>query len=165
MRGLRAISAIFAASARLDAEQTAALHLLAAPMLEMHRPAVRNQIEKRLMIQRIEFCKLHRNNAMFNRQSKIGNRKLIHPLAALGNEDWQFLHHELSFADCANHMGTGGTVRFLGHALTGMTTPTLDIGATREIPPVNLGQLAFVQPRFAGAIDVAAVIEHETSSV
>jgi len=102
---------------------------------------------------------------MFNRQPKIGNRKLIHPLAALGNEDRQFLHHELRFADCADHVGASGAVPFLGHALAGMTTPTLDVGATREIPPVNLGQLAFVQPRFAGAIDVAAVIEHETSSV
>ena len=117
------------------------------------------------MIQRIEFCKLHRNNAMFNRQSKIGNRKLIHPLAALGNEDWQFFHHELSFSERADHVRAGGAVPFLGHALAGMTTPTLDIGATREIPPVNLGQLALVQPRFAGAIDVAAVVEHETSPV
>ena len=34
MRGLRAVSAIFAAAAGLDAEQTAALHFFATPMLQ-----------------------------------------------------------------------------------------------------------------------------------
>jgi hypothetical protein len=42
MRGLRAIGAIFAASAGLDAEQTTALHFFATPMREMHSPALRN---------------------------------------------------------------------------------------------------------------------------
>jgi hypothetical protein len=45
MRRLRTISAIFTAAAGFDAEQTAALHLFAAPMLEMHSPAFRNQFE------------------------------------------------------------------------------------------------------------------------
>src|SRR6266567_611278 len=42
VRRLRAIGAIFAAAAGLDAEQTATLHRLAGPMLEMHSPALRN---------------------------------------------------------------------------------------------------------------------------
>jgi hypothetical protein len=51
MRGLRAIGAIFAAPARLDAEQTAALHFFAMPVLEMNRPALRNQLEQWLMVE------------------------------------------------------------------------------------------------------------------
>ena len=73
MRGLRAIGAIFAASTSLDAEQTAALHLFATPVLEMHSPALRNQIEERLMIVRRELIKCHRVAAMLieNPESKI----------------------------------------------------------------------------------------------
>jgi hypothetical protein len=70
---LRAISTIFAASTGLDAEQSAALHFLAAPMPEMNRATLRNQIEERLMIQRLELIKLHRVPAMLNRKSKIQN--------------------------------------------------------------------------------------------
>src|SRR5438309_6782564 len=40
VRRLRAIGAIFATPAGLDAEQTATLHRLAGPMLEMHSPAL-----------------------------------------------------------------------------------------------------------------------------
>jgi hypothetical protein len=60
MRRLRAIGAVFAASAGLDAKQTATLHIFTAPMLEMHRTAVRNQIEKRLMIQCVQLIESHR---------------------------------------------------------------------------------------------------------
>jgi hypothetical protein len=59
MRGLRAISAILAAPASLDAEQTTALNRLAAPMIEMHGPALRNQIEERLMVKRRELFEIH----------------------------------------------------------------------------------------------------------
>src|SRR6266496_945069 len=46
-----------------------------------------------------------------------------------------------------------------------MAAPALDIGAPREITPIDLGQLVLVQPRFTGAVDVVAVIEHETGPV
>jgi len=49
-RRLRAISAVFAAAAGFDAKQTAPLHLFAAPMLKMNSPALRNEVEQRLMI-------------------------------------------------------------------------------------------------------------------
>ena len=52
MSGLRTISAIFAASAGLDAKQTASLHFFATPMLKMNSPALRDEIEQRLMIKR-----------------------------------------------------------------------------------------------------------------
>jgi hypothetical protein len=52
MSRLRAVSAIFTTTASLDAEQTASLHFLAAPMLEMDHAALRNEIEERLMIKR-----------------------------------------------------------------------------------------------------------------
>src|SRR6266568_5670906 len=165
MRRLRAVSAIFAAAACLDAKQTAALHLLAAPMLKVHSPALRNQIEQRLVIEGRELIKLHRVPAMLNRKSKIENRKLIHPLTTVGNEDRQFLHHELRFPNGTNHVRARGAVPFLGHALAGMTAPTPDVSAAREIAPIDLGQLVLVQPRFTGTIDVVAVIEHETSPV
>src|SRR5712691_12822547 len=74
MRRLRAIGAVFATPAGLDAEQTGTLHIFTAPMFEMHRPALRNQIEKRLMIQRVQLVKSHRVTAMLNRKSKIKNQ-------------------------------------------------------------------------------------------
>jgi hypothetical protein len=73
MRGLRTIGAIFAAPARLDAEQTAALYFFATPMREMHSPALRNQIEERLMIVSRELIKCHRRGR--DVKSKIENRK------------------------------------------------------------------------------------------
>jgi len=73
MRTLRAVCAIFTATTGLDAEQTATLHLFAAPMLEMHRPALRDQIKERLMIKRREFFEIHRGIAMVNRKSAISN--------------------------------------------------------------------------------------------
>jgi hypothetical protein len=60
MTGLRTVSAIFAASARFDTEQAAALNLFAAPMLQMNSAALRNQIEQRLMIEAVQLIKRHR---------------------------------------------------------------------------------------------------------
>ncbi len=79
MRTLRAVAAIFAATAGLDAEQTAALHLLTAPMLEMQRAALRNQIEERLAVERGELVEVHRRSATLlrkirNQKSKISNQ-------------------------------------------------------------------------------------------
>ena len=51
MSGLRTISAIFAAAASLDAKETAPLHFFAMPMLKMNSPALRNEIEQRLMVE------------------------------------------------------------------------------------------------------------------
>jgi hypothetical protein len=56
---LRAIGAIFTVSAGLDAEQAATLHFLALPELEMRRPALRNQVKKRLMIQGLALLERH----------------------------------------------------------------------------------------------------------
>jgi hypothetical protein len=58
---------------RLDAEQTTTLNFLALPMLQMNCAALRNQIEQGLMIELAKFGEFHRNDAMFNRQSKISN--------------------------------------------------------------------------------------------
>src|SRR6266516_408072 len=102
---------------------------------------------------------------MLNRKSKIENRKLIDPLAAFGNENRQFFHHELRFPKGADHVCAGGTIPFLRRALAGMAAPTLDVGVTREIAPLDLGQLVLVQPRFACAVDVVAVSEHETGPI
>ena len=102
---------------------------------------------------------------MFNRKSAIGNRKLINPLAVLRSEDRQFFHHELGLTDGANHVGAGRCVPFLGHALAGVAAPALDVGVARESAPIDFGQVVFVQPGFTRAIDVVAVIEHETSAV
>ena len=100
-----------------------------------------------------------------NRQSQIGDRKLVNPPAILGTEDRQFFHHELGLANGANHVGAGRCVPFLGHALAGMAAPALDVSAAREGTAIDLFQIVFVQPGFTRAIDVVAVIEHETSSV
>ena len=67
---------------------------------------------------------------MFNRQSKIGNRKLLNPLAAFGNEDRQFFHHELCFADRPNHVDTGRGIPFFGHFFASVAAPALDVRAT-----------------------------------
>ena len=75
---------------------------------------------------------------MFNRQSKIGNQKLVDPPAALGNEDWQFFHHELGFANGADHVGSSRGVPFLRHLFTSMTAPTLDVSTAREGTAVDL---------------------------
>jgi hypothetical protein len=45
MSGLSTISAVFAATAGLDAKQTAPLHFFATPMLKMNSAALRNEIE------------------------------------------------------------------------------------------------------------------------
>ena len=64
MRALRAVRAVFTATAGLDAEQAATLHLLAAPMLEMHGTALRDQIKERPLIERVEFLEIHCGAAM-----------------------------------------------------------------------------------------------------
>jgi hypothetical protein len=51
MSGLRTISAVFAATAGLDAKQAAPLHFFATPMLNMHSPALRHQVEQGLMVE------------------------------------------------------------------------------------------------------------------
>ena len=75
MSGLRAVSAIFAASAGLNAEQAAALNFFSAPMLQMNSAALRNQIEQRLMIKVFEFSEDHRVVAMLSPKSEIQNPK------------------------------------------------------------------------------------------
>ena len=102
---------------------------------------------------------------MFNRQSKIGNRKLINPLAAIGNEDRQLFHHELCFANGADHMRAGSGIPFFRHLFAGVTAPALDVSAARENTAIEFDQVAVVQPRFTSTIDVVAVIEHETRAI
>jgi len=43
-------------------------------MPEMNGTTLRNQIEERLMIQRLELIKLHRVAAMLNRKSRLSHR-------------------------------------------------------------------------------------------
>ena len=102
---------------------------------------------------------------MFNRKSAIGNQKLVHPPAVLRNEDRQFFHHELGLADGANHACPSSRVPLPGHFLAGVAAPALDVGAASENPPIDFGQVVFVQPGFTGALDIVAVIEHETGPV
>lgn len=137
MSGLRTISTIFATATGLDTEQTTTLHVLAVPMPQMNDPTLRNQIEQRLMIERAELSKFHRNDAMFSRESKIGNRKLIHPLAAVRDENRQLIHHELRFTGGSNHVRAGRAIPFLRHALTGMAAPTPDVRVMCEIAPID----------------------------
>ena len=102
---------------------------------------------------------------MLNRKSKIENRKLIHPLAAVGNEDREFFHHELGFAERADHVRARGRMPFLRHLFASVATPAFDEGISRKNATFDLRQLAVVQPGFACAIDIIAVIEHETGPV
>src|SRR5580765_5829479 len=99
-------------------------------------------------------------------KSKTENRKskLIDPPVGLRNEDGQLFHHVLSLSDRADHARAGRSVPFFRHALARMTAPALDESATREIAPTDLGQLVLVQPRFTSAIDVIAIIKHETGA-
>src|SRR5215217_2951073 len=102
-----------------------------------------------------------------NRQSQIANRqfRLVYPPAIVRTKDREFFHHELGFADGANHVRPGRCVPFLGHALAGVAAPALDVRATREGTATNLFQIILVQPRFTRAVDVVAVVEHETGPV
>ena len=59
MRALRAVGAILAAAAGLDREQAATLHLLAPPMLQMLFPALRDEIEERLVVEALQFREIH----------------------------------------------------------------------------------------------------------
>lgn len=83
---------------------------------------------------------------MFNRQSRISNRKLVDPPAAFRNEDRQFVHHELCFAKGANHVRAGRGVPFPRHFFTGVAAPALDVSVTGENTPIDFGQITIVQP-------------------
>ena len=75
MSGLRTISAVFAAAAGLDAEQTAPLHFFGTPMVKMNSAALRNQLEQWLVVEILEFPKRHRVPATLNPKSEIRNPK------------------------------------------------------------------------------------------
>src|SRR4029077_16206112 len=83
------------------------------------------------------------------------------PLATGRCEDRQFFHHILRLAERADHAGPGRRVPPGAHLLAGMTAPALNISVTGENKGFDLAKVLFVQPRFAGAVDVVAVIEHE----
>ena len=72
-----------------------------------------------------------------NRQSQIGDRKLVNPPAVLRSENRQFFHHELGLADRANHARPGRGVPFLRHFLAGVATPTFDVGMTGKHPAID----------------------------
>ena len=59
MRALGAVGAILAAAARFNREQAATLQLLATPMQQMHRTALRDEIEERLVVEPFQFRKIH----------------------------------------------------------------------------------------------------------
>src|SRR5580704_3459177 len=100
---------------------------------------------------------------MLNPNSEI--RNLVYPLVALRNKDGQLLHHVLSLSNGANHVDARCDVPFLRHFLTGMAAPTLRVGAASKNAPIDFRKLAIMQPRFTSAINVVAVIEHETRPV
>ncbi len=51
------------------------------------------------------------------------------------------------------------------HLLAGVAAPAFDVGATRKDAAIDFVQLGLVQPGFARAIDIVAVIEHKTGHV
>ena len=120
------------------------------------------QLKLQWQARRLQIYRMKPGRASF---TEIGNRKLINPLAVFGNENRQFFHHELGFPKRADHVRASRAIPFLRHALAGMTTPTPDVSAAREIPPIDFGQLILVQPRFASAVDIVAVIEHKTGAI
>src|SRR5947208_15429967 len=95
----------------------------------------------------------------------IANRRLVHPPAAVGNQNWQFFHHELRLTEGADHVRAGRCEPFLRHFLTGMTAPALDICVTREDSSIDFSKIAVVQPGLTSAFNVVAVIEHEAGAV
>src|SRR5438477_10655908 len=80
-------------------------------------------------------------------------RTLVGPLAFRRRENRQFFHHELGFADRPDHMRAGGSIPSSRHAFPSVAAPAFDISAAGKIASVDPGQILFVQPRFAGAID------------
>src|ERR1051325_7275645 len=89
----------------------------------------------------------------------------INPSSPFRNEDRQFFHHELGLAKGPNHMRSSRGVPFFRHALAGVAAPALGVSATGEGMAIDLLQIILVQPRFTRAVDVVAVIEHETRAV
>src|ERR1700730_4944622 len=77
-------------------------------------------------------------------KSEIRNLKLVYPLAVSRSEDRQLLHHELRFADGANHMRAGGAVPFFRHAFAGVAPPALNERAVRENVSVDPVEFRFV---------------------
>src|SRR4029077_4332656 len=63
------------------------------------------------------------------------------------------------------HVRAGGAVPFLRHLFAGVAAPTLDVSATGKNAAADLWQTGGVEPRFTCAVDVVAVIEHETGAV
>src|SRR6266568_5374749 len=120
------------------------------------------QLKLQWQARRLQIYRMKPGRASF---TEIGNRKLINPLAVFGNENRQFFHHELGFPKRADHVRASRAIPFLRHALAGMAAPTFDVGITREIAPPDLAQLVLVQPRFTCAVDVIAIIEHETGPI
>src|SRR6266480_8007578 len=101
-------------------------------------------------------------------KSGVGQSKIkhsVHPLVRLRNKDGQLFHHVLSLSDRADHAHARGRMPFLRHLFASVATPAFNKGIPRKNAAVDLRQLAVVQPRFAGAIDIAAVVEHKTGSV
>src|SRR5262249_48695351 len=74
-------------------------------------------------------------------------------------------HHELSLPEGADHFCPGGAIPPLAHLFAGVAAPALDVSVARKTVAVDLPQLRFVQERFRRAVDVAAVIEHETGPI
>src|SRR5205814_10437027 len=102
---------------------------------------------------------------MSDRKSAIGTRKSVNPPAVFGNKDRQFFHHELRLPEGADHVGASRGVPLLRHALARVAAPALNVSAACEGTATDLFQIVFMQPGLTSAIDVVAVIEHETSTV
>src|SRR5437660_10088509 len=89
----------------------------------------------------------------------------VHPLVCRRNKDVPLFHHVLSLSDGADHAHARGRMPFLRHLFASVATPAFNEGIPRKNAAFDLRQLAVVQPGFAGAIDVAAVVEHEAGPV
>ena len=90
---------------------------------------------------------------------------LVRPLPARRGDDRQFIRHVLRFADDSPHAQTGRIAPFLRHHFAGVTAPAPHRRVAGKDAAIDLRELTLMQERFRRAVDVAAVVEHETGFV
>ena len=98
-------------------------------------------------------------------KSTIKPQTSVHPFAAFGNENGQFFIHKLRFADRAPHASAGGSMPIPAHFFAGVAAPALHECAFGKNAPVDFRKVGFVQPRFGGAVNHVAIIEHEARPI
>ena len=86
--------------------------------------------------------------------------------AGKGRQPFVAIHDRVvGLADGADHGDAGGAFPFLRHALAGVAAPAFDQSLRGEDAAVDAAEFVFVQPRLRGAVDLVAVIEHESRFV